>query len=70
MRAHGYDVLIISPDPVAFEATTIGVVADLAVRIARVERQALLQRLLMAGVRIVDWNVETPLALALARFHR
>ncbi|MDW8212981.1 MAG: DUF58 domain-containing protein [Roseiflexaceae bacterium] len=70
MRAHGYDVLIVSPDPVAFEARTLGPVADLAARIARIERQALLQRLYRAGVRIVDWDVETPLAQALARFTR
>lgn len=70
LRAHGYEVLLISPDPVAFEAKTLGPVADLAARIARVERQALLQRLSLAGVRIVDWNVELPLALALARFQR
>ncbi len=68
MRAHGYEVLIVSPDPVTFEARTLGPVADLAARIAHVERQALLQRLYRAGVRIVDWDVETPLAQALARF--
>lgn len=70
MRAHGYEVLIVSPDPVTFEARTLGPVADLAARIAHVERQALLQRLYRAGVRIVDWDVETPLAQALARLQR
>ena len=62
MRAHGYEVLVISPDPVAFEANVFGPRAALAVRIARIERQALLQRLYLAGVRVVNWNVETPLA--------
>ncbi len=70
MRAHGYEVLIISPDPVAFEASILGPGANLAARIARVERQALLQRLLMAGVRIVDWNVDIPLVQALAHIRR
>jgi uncharacterized protein (DUF58 family) len=70
MRAHGYDVLVISPDPVAFEANVFGPDAALAIRIARVERQALLQRLYLAGVRVIDWNVETPLAQALARVQR
>jgi uncharacterized protein (DUF58 family) len=70
MRAHGYEVLVISPDPVAFEANVFGPRAALAVRIARIERQALLQRLYLAGVRVVDWNVETPLAQALARMQR
>ncbi len=67
MRAHGYEVLIVSPDPVAFEANVFGREAALAARIARIERQALLQRLHLAGVRVVDWNVETPLAQVLTR---
>lgn len=67
MRAHGYEVLIVSPDPVAFEARALGPIADLAARIARIEREALLQRLYLAGVRIVDWDVDVPLAQALAR---
>jgi uncharacterized protein (DUF58 family) len=70
MRAHGYEVLVVSPDPVAFEANVFGPQAALAARIARIERQALLQRLYLAGVRVVDWNVETPLAQALARMQR
>ena len=70
MRAHGYEVLVVSPDPVAFEANVFGPDAALAVRIARVERQSLLQRLYLAGVRVVDWNVETPLAQVLARVQR
>ena len=70
MRAHGCEVLVVSPDPVAFEANVFGPDAALAVRIARVERQSLLQRLYLAGVRVVDWNVETPLAQALARMQR
>ena len=70
MRAHGCEVLVVSPDPVAFEANVFGPRAALAVRIARVERQSLLQRLYLAGVRVVDWNVETPLAQALARVQR
>ncbi len=45
MRAYGYEVLVVSPDPVAFEANVFGPQAALAVRIARIERQALLQRL-------------------------
>jgi len=70
MRAHGYEVLIVSPDPVAFEAKTLGPIAHLAARIAGIERRALLHRLHLAGVRIVDWDVETPLARALARIQR
>lgn len=66
LRAHSYDVLVVSPDPVAFELATMGNQATLAARIARVERTALLRRLTYAGARVVDWPVETSLALAVS----
>lgn len=62
MRAHGYEVLIVSPDPVAFETAHLGALAALATRIARVERDSLLRRLRHAGARVVDWQVDVPLA--------
>lgn len=62
MRAHGYDVLIVSPDPVAFEMAHLGAMAALATRIARVERNSLLRRLRHAGARVVDWQVDVSLA--------
>lgn len=62
LRAQGYPLLIISPDPVSFEQKTLpmGEEIELAARIARLERQLLLHRLRQAGVHIVDWNVEAP----------
>ncbi len=64
LRAHGYEVLIISPDPIAFE--TRGLRADaahvaIATRLARLERTILLRRLRQAGIQVVDWAVERPL---------
>ena len=62
LRARGYAVLIISPDPVSFEAKRFpdDEATRLAVRIARVERALLLSRLQRAGIVVVDWDVEVP----------
>jgi uncharacterized protein (DUF58 family) len=63
LRARGYQLLIVSPDPVRFEARALraqpGV--DLAVRIAHLERTLLLRKLRRAGIRVVDWQVDRPL---------
>ncbi len=63
LRAHGYEVLVISPDPIAFESR--GLAADryttTAARLARLERTILLRRLRQAGVQVVDWAVDRPL---------
>ena len=63
LRAFGYHVLIISPDPVAFEQAHLPTNPDikLAVRIARMERILLLHKLRRLGILVVDWQVETPL---------
>ena len=61
LRARGYQVLVISPDPVSFEAeraTTKDAV--LAARLARLERTLLLRRLSGAGIQVVDWSVHAP----------
>jgi uncharacterized protein (DUF58 family) len=66
MRARGYEVLVVSPDPVGFERAESGEQAgrepvDAAVRLARLERAILLRRLRQAGVQVVDWPVDRPL---------
>jgi len=67
LRAHGYEVLIISPDPIAFESKGLRVDAKhaehvaIATRFARLERAILLRRLRQAGIQVVDWPVERPL---------
>lgn len=67
LRARGYQLLVISPNPVAFEARLLGsdAAVDMAVRVARLERALLMRRLQRAGVRTVDWDVETPFDLAI-----
>lgn len=67
LRARGYQLMVVSPDPVAFEGQKLGAdpAVPLAIRIARLERGLLLRRLQRAGIRTVDWQVDTPFDLAL-----
>jgi uncharacterized protein (DUF58 family) len=72
LRARGYQVMIISPDPVAFEVSLIHTdptfgcqkasLADieLAARIAQIERNLMLQRLQRAGIQVINWDVSKP----------
>lgn len=66
LRAHGYHLLAISPDPVSFEVSGLKPLPEmaLAARIARIERTILLRRLLEAGIQALDWRVEWPFDLA------
>jgi uncharacterized protein (DUF58 family) len=59
----GYDVILISPDPVEFEAKSVEASPESqqAIRLARVERMLLLGKLARLGVRVVDWEVDQPL---------
>jgi uncharacterized protein (DUF58 family) len=66
-RALGYDVLVVSPNPLNFEllSNRAGVESrgDLsqALRLAMIERTVLLRRLERVGVWVVDWSVDLPL---------
>ncbi len=62
LRARGYQLLIISPDPVDFEEKTLkrSDLTALAVRIARLERAHLFHQLRQVGIRIFEWQVDTP----------
>jgi uncharacterized protein (DUF58 family) len=65
MRSQGYAVMVISPDPVAYEATTSQEANDLAYRMANAERSFILQQLRENGVQTVNWRVDQPLELAI-----
>ena len=62
----GYAVMVISPDPLAFEYPDASP-SDPAWRLARAERRFQLQRLQRAGVRVIDWDVRQPLSPLLQR---
>jgi len=67
LRSYGYQLLVVSPDPVEYEGRMYGFQATqpLAVRIAGLERQLLIRRLQRSGVLVVDWQVEQPLTQAI-----
>ena len=62
LRARGYQVLVIVPDPVHFEQDFLQDTGqlDLAVRIARLERRGLIRGLRQAGVQVIEWQVDQP----------
>ncbi len=62
LRARGYQILVIRPDPVAFELEGLepDTSVELAARIVRVERMLLLRKLQQAGIQVVDWQVDRP----------
>jgi uncharacterized protein (DUF58 family) len=62
LRARGYQLLIVSPDPVDFERRILhdGHQVDLATRLARLERRHLFHQLGQAGIRVFEWQVDTP----------
>jgi uncharacterized protein (DUF58 family) len=68
LRARGYEVLLLVPDPVSFEQAHLLARApsydaadiQLAGRIVRMERKLLLGRLQRAGLQVVEWDVSKP----------
>jgi uncharacterized protein (DUF58 family) len=62
LRARGYQVLAVRPDPISFEARGLepGPEVELAARFAYVERKLLLLKLRRAGIQVVDWQVDKP----------
>jgi len=67
VRARGYEVLVVSPDPVDYEATRLGndSLTALAARIAAVERALWLRSLERVGIQVVDWKVGSSLDAAI-----
>lgn len=68
LRARGYQVMVVSPDPVGFERRLLpragakysSAEVDLSARIARLERAWMLGRVRGAGVRVLEWDVLQP----------
>jgi len=62
LRARGYQVMVVSPDPVKFEHGLLPPSAEveLATRIVRMERNLLIRRLERAGVQVIEWDVSKP----------
>jgi uncharacterized protein (DUF58 family) len=62
LRAQGYQVLVVSPNPVKFELAYLQKTrnVELAGRVVTMERLLLLQKVRHAGVQVLDWNVSEP----------
>lgn len=62
LRADGYQLIVISPNVVRYEASQLPASAATrqAERIQALRRHITLQRLRHAGVQVVDWDVERP----------
>jgi uncharacterized protein (DUF58 family) len=70
LRAQGYDVLVVSPNPVKFELSYLGNAnpnVELAGRVLHMERILLLQRLQRANIQVLDWDVQEPFDLLVKR---
>ncbi len=64
MRAHGYAIIVISPNPVSFESSADKDLGSPAYRLARAERELMLRRVRRSGAQVVDWQVTLPLESA------
>lgn len=62
LRGKGYQVMVVSPDPVKFELSLLPQSKNISVsaRIIRMERDLLLLRLERAGVQVIEWDVSLP----------
>jgi uncharacterized protein (DUF58 family) len=63
LRAFGYAVMVVSPDPIQFEASHLPDIPlrRVAQRLAKVERDLFLRRLRQGGIIVVDWPVDRSL---------
>ena len=63
LRARGYSVLVISPNPVRFEAPDQPTTSaeELALHCAQAERDLMINTLRRSGLQVVDWDVRQPL---------
>ncbi len=62
LRAQGYQVLVVSPNPVQFEVLYLPKTqnAALAARVIHMERSLMMQRVQRAGIQVLDWDVAEP----------
>jgi uncharacterized protein (DUF58 family) len=62
LRARGYHVIIVSPNPVSFEESFLPNLHEtkLAARIVHLERELMIKRLQRAGILVVNWDTSQP----------
>ena len=64
LRAYGYQVLLISPDPLAYARPILPTDRDsqFATRLTRLERQIEINQITQLWIPVIDWQVNQPLA--------
>ncbi len=69
LRAQGYEVMVVSPNPVKFELSYLQTndKIELAGRVINMERALLLQKMGRAGIHVLDWDVTEPYDLFVKR---
>ncbi|HJQ15346.1 MAG TPA: hypothetical protein VJ830_11410, partial [Anaerolineales bacterium] len=69
LRAQGYEVMVVSPNPVRFELSYLPAneMNQLAGRVVHMERILLLQKMGRAGIHVLDWDVSEPFDLFVKR---
>jgi uncharacterized protein (DUF58 family) len=69
LRAQGYQVLVITPDPVRFELSYLKKTesVEMAARVIHLERKLLLHKIQRAGIQVLDWDVSIPFDLIVKR---
>ena len=69
LRAQGYQILVISPNPVKFELSYLPKTknVNLAGRVTQMERTLMMQRVQRAGIQVLDWDVSEPFDLVVTR---
>ncbi|MBW2053244.1 MAG: DUF58 domain-containing protein [Deltaproteobacteria bacterium] len=67
LRARGYQVLVVSPDPIAFEEKELQSHPDFETgkRIIILERELMLRELRRAGIHVLNWEVNIPIHQAI-----
>lgn len=62
LRAQGYQVLVVSPDPVQFELSYLPQSRNvkLASRVIAMERKLLMQKVKHSGIQVLEWDVRDP----------
>jgi uncharacterized protein (DUF58 family) len=62
MRASGFQLMVISPDPISFEARGLDSrpAVELSMRILRLQREAMIRELRHMAVQVVNWDVAHP----------
>jgi uncharacterized protein (DUF58 family) len=69
LRAQGYQILVVSPNPVKFELSYLrqNPNVKLAGRVIQMERTLMMQRVQRAGIQVLDWDVSEPFDLVVKR---